>query len=275
MLLSTVIRLEPLEPVKLPVHLGRAAHAWFLKLALSDADPVMAALLHDQSADRPFTVSDVLGGHPAGANQRWFRPGEKATLRITTLTEPLTRFMLRQKQRGALRQIRLGGGVFQVREMFQDASGHPWAGMDRFETLLQKYWEPENPPASLSLRFASPTVFRSNQVYLPLPVPRLVFEGLYRRWNRFALQEIPEEFLSFAADSLVIRDFQIRSRRVHIKKGDAWREIPGFVGACTFGAVVPERYWLRWTHLLAAFALYAGVGKNTAMGLGQTRLLAD
>jgi len=82
-----------------------------------------------------------------------------------------------------------------------------------------------------------------------------------------------DDFLAFARDSLIIRDFQIRTRHVRIKKGGDWRQIPGFVGRCTFGAVTQDRVWMKWTHLLAGFALYAGVGKNTAMGLGQTRLI--
>jgi CRISPR-associated endoribonuclease Cas6 len=182
--------------------------------------------------------------------------------------------MIRQKQERLLRQITLSGKTFRVTEMIQDAAQHPWAGQTHYESLLARYWE-SPPPGQFTFQFASPTVFRSNQLYTPLPLPRLVFESLHRRWNHFSLQTIPDDFLAFARDSLVIRDFQIRTRHVRIKKGGAWRQIPGFVGRCTFGAVIQDQYWLKWGHLLAAFALYAGVGKNTSMGFGQTRLLTE
>jgi CRISPR/Cas system endoribonuclease Cas6 (RAMP superfamily) len=48
----------------------------------------------------------------------------------------------------------------------------------------------------------------------------------------------------------------------------------GFTGDCHFIALRRDhRQWLRVLHLLAAFALYAGVGAHTAMGLGQARVM--
>lgn len=40
-------------------------------------------------------------------------------------------------------------------------------------------------------------------------------------------------------------------------------------------AVNHDRYWLSVINLLADFALFAGVGAGTSMGLGQCRRIAD
>ncbi|RIK35422.1 MAG: CRISPR-associated protein Cas6, partial [Chloroflexi bacterium] len=43
------------------------------------------------------------------------------------------------------------------------------------------------------------------------------------------------------------------------------------VGQATYVAVAADRYWLAVLQMLADFALYSGVGVQTATGMGQVR----
>ena len=130
---------------------------------------------------------------------------------------------------------------------------------------------PSPPSSRLALRFASPTVFRSSGVNVPLPLPGLVFEGLARRWNAFGPLRIPPEVRRFADERMVISRYQLRTERVTFGDEGERGAYPGFVGVCGYAFRGRDRYWMGLIHLLAAFALYAGVGTRTTMGLGQTR----
>jgi CRISPR-associated endoribonuclease Cas6 len=47
------------------------------------------------------------------------------------------------------------------------------------------------------------------------------------------------------------------------------------VGQATYRALAGDRYWLGVMNMLAEFALYSGVGVQTATGMGQARKLGD
>jgi len=49
----------------------------------------------------------------------------------------------------------------------------------------------------------------------------------------------------------------------------------GSIGKIAYSALNRDRYWLSALGLLAAFALYSGVGAQTTMGMGQVRELTN
>ena len=108
---------------------------------------------------------------------------------------------------------------------------------------------------------------------MPLPLPRLIFEGLARRWNAFGPLQVPDEVRRFADEMMLISRYRLRTERVSFGKGGERGAYPGFVGVCGYAFRNQDRYWLGLIHALAAFALYAGVGARTTMGLGQARVI--
>ena len=110
---------------------------------------------------------------------------------------------------------------------------------------------------------------------MPLPLPGLVFESLARRWNAFGPLRIPDEVRRFADEQIVIARYQLRTERVTFGEQGARGAYPGFVGVCGYAFRTRDRYWLGLIHALAAFALYAGVGARTTMGLGQAKTVAS
>src|SRR5690606_12781879 len=92
--------------------------------------------------------------------------------------------------------------------------------------------------------------------------------SLFNRWQAFAPIELHPELGRVIAEQGVVNRFDIHSRGVPSKGG---MQI-GFEGRVTFEMLGrPEWYWLNLLHLLAAFAVYSGVGYQTATGLGQAR----
>ena len=269
MFMAAVFTLKPQRSATLPAYLGRATHAAFLKLVAAQ-DPELAQRLHEPNQERPFTVSDVWGEGVRRQGSSSFSPEKEYFLRITSISPTLSAFLQETLLAGPLPTLELAGLPFQVTGVTLDPSQNPWAGTATDAALLERVGLQPHFPSRVTLRFASPTVFRSQKAYMPLPLPRLVFEGLARRWNDYATIAIPSEVVRYAEECLVISRYRLQTERVSRGEKGAF---PGFVGTCTFTMRVKDRYWMGAIHLLAHFAFYAGVGRQTAMGLGQVRVL--
>ncbi|MDK2410912.1 CRISPR system precrRNA processing endoribonuclease RAMP protein Cas6 [Aphanizomenon sp. PH219] len=115
----------------------------------------------------------------------------------------------------------------------------------------------------IELQFLSPTSFKQNQNIQPFPLPDLVFNSLLRRWNRFAPAEL--QFPQVEWQGLVSA-FELKT---HALKMEAGAEI-GTVGWVKYRFPDPEQ--ARIATVLANFAVFSGVGRKTAMGMGQVRI---
>jgi len=264
MLTSLHITLTPTAPVTLPAWLGRATHAWFLD-TVHQWDSALAVDLHEPNQDRPFTVSDLWGPGLTRQGQNRLTPGTPYSLRVTGCRADLSA-LIGQLAQEPPATIRLLDHPFRVNGATIDPAVSSWAGQSSFETLAQRHMLAREQPRQLTLRFASPTVFRSNDAYLPLPLPKLVFEGLTRQWNNLSPVTIADEVVRYADECLLISRYRLQTERVDRGQRGG---LPGFTGSCSYSFRVKDRYWMGVIHLLADFAFYAGVGKQTAMGLGQ------
>ena len=253
----------------LTASLGRQTHAWFLS-EVQRLDPALSEQLHAENQDRPFAVSNLWGDARRRGRTHTVEPGETYSLRVTSIDNQLSDLLLDKWLPDPPNTVRLGDGVFAVERATTDAKQHAWANTVEHAQLVMDTTLSE-PVRSLELEFVSPTVFRSRGVHLPMPLPRLVFEGLARRWNRFSPIAIHEDVVRYADECMAISRYRLRTERVVFEDGEAKRGLPGFLGRCMFALTVHDPYWMGLIHLLAEFAFYAGVGRNTAMGMGQVR----
>ncbi len=306
-LISLVLTLKPLKtasPAKpLPIWWGRAAHALLLDV-VRQSDPPLASSLHPHSAGppsedveeeeppaggqtgqsqmRPFTVSNLIGPFPNGG----FSPQATYTLRLTAFRKDLAEILSGAAQAGPLspgRQVELDFHPFEVIAVTwgdvapptgnsQERSDHyDWAGATTYTELSADFLLGRFvPPRRITLQLASPMAFKSGGKHIPLPLPELVFGSLLERWNASAPIVFPAEVRRYAAECLAISRFNLSSRSLPVKRGGL--RIGG-VGQVTFTTTSYDRYWMGACMVLAAFALYAGVGSGTTMGMGQCRLL--
>jgi CRISPR-associated endoribonuclease Cas6 len=124
-----------------------------------------------------------------------------------------------------------------------------------FESLCQV------PPTEvISLKFLSPTSFKQSQTIQPFPLPELVFGNLLRRWNTFAPVELQFPNLEWQS---VVSAYNLKTRTLTLN-GTA--EI-GTTGWVRYRFNDPEQ--AKVATILAHFAEFAGVGRKTAMGMGQ------
>jgi CRISPR-associated endoribonuclease Cas6 len=269
MLTSLVLQLKAPAAARLPATLGRAAQALALRL-IESRDAALAQELHDSQGPKPLTASNlVMGSRAQGTLQ--LEAGQSGWLRLTGLTETVSQHLLALSQ-APPPAIELDGCPLTVTGATLSPADHPWAGQTSYQALAAPYLLGDYgaPDRRVGLEFASPTTFRSQGRYIPLPLPELVFGSLLERWQRFAPIALHPELRRFAAEAMSLSRYRLRSRSIPSKEPGT--QI-GFTGQAVFIALSQDRYWLNVIHLLAAFAFYSGVGYQTGAGLGQARPL--
>ncbi len=267
--LAAVLTLNPVEATEAPAELGRAVHAWFLdRLAAVDAD--LAQRLHQGGGRRPFTASNVWGMGRARQNRVQLDPDRSCWARITALTDEVEAGLERALPEPGQR-LELGGAAFAVRAVATETEDHPWAGRMSYADLVQRYTlSPGRHPRSVTLSFASPTLFRSGGRDLPLPLPDLVFHGYLRKWNAFAPLALPDDARRYAEECVALSRYKLRSHLVSFERSGKGAHV-GFTGQVRFRFLTGDAYWARVMLLLAGYAFWAGTGYRTTVGLGQTQ----
>lgn len=268
MLTSLVLTLKPKTDTTLPLSLGRAGHALLLRL-IHQQQPALAEELHASNALRPFTCSTLIGGQRVERSLR-LTAADRPWLRFTGLTAAVSDVLLHLAA-SPPPQVELDGVALAVDSATVDPEAHAWAGQISYQDFAAPFLLGQaRPERKFSLQFVSPTTFRSQGLNIPLPLPDLVFGSLLNRWQAFAPVALSPDARRFAGEMLALSRYRLRSRSVPLKPGNLQT---GFVGQATFTALNRDRYWLSVLGLLAEYSFYAGVGYQTAVGLGQYRPL--
>jgi CRISPR-associated endoribonuclease Cas6 len=262
---SVVLTLRPQRAALLPLGLGRAAQAALLNW-VRELDPTLAQTLHDDQTVKPYTCSTLWGGHGVSGGQIEVEPARTYRLRFTTLTPQLTALMLTSLS--SLHRLELDYCPFTVEGWTVDPRQETWAGCGEYQALAAPHLLGQNSPSRyVELEFASPTTFRSGGRNMPGPLPDLVFGSLVDKWNTLSPVAVGAEVRRYAAECMAVAAYDLHSRAWPFK--DAL--IVGGVGHCRYVMTVQDRYWMSVIQMLAEWAIFAGVGAQTASGLGQAR----
>lgn len=223
----------------LPPTLGRAIHAqcfeWF-----ANADAALAENLHQQNTS-PMTLA------------MHYVSSQKMQLRITLLRKELLSSLLWGLSNHLGEKIMLAGIPCRLGKWIDILQA------SSYEKLAQI-----SAQNVIELQFLSPTSFKQTQKVQPFPLLELVFNSLLRRWNTFAPKEL--EFPEIEWNGLVCA-YDLKTYTLKME------------GGTEIGAEGWVRYRFLDTELariatvLAHFAVFAGVGRKTAMGMGQARLV--
>ena len=273
-LLSLVLALKPLpagaaNPV---AWWGRAAHALLLR-AVAQSNSELATELHDASALRPFSVSNLLGRFAPGGE---LQAEQVYALRLTAYRPDVCQALLSACQPGGMlsegSRVELDYQLFEVRPAAElPPNFSEWAAQTSYAELASPYLLASQPPSRhLCLQFASPTTFKSDGRHLPLPLPRLVFNSLLERWNAFAPLAFPPETRRYSEECLLISRYDLKTKPVPAKDSGLRN---GMVGWAEFSTLNYDRYWMSLINALGRFAFFSGVGAGVSHGLGQCRLI--
>lgn len=257
--LSVVLLLKVQQEIDRSRFFGRAIHGYFLR-SIGKLDPELASALHER-AEKPFTVSPLFPRGPREA-AHW--------LRFTSLSEELSA-LLRKLGPDDLGRLRLGPVELEVQAVLKERDEHPWAGSCSFDELYNNGLSRARKGQSIGLKFVTPTTFKlagSQNLSMPLPWPRLVFQSLAGRWNSFSPIPLWVDWPEFERAVTVAWFRNLRSVTVDL----GGMRLGGFTGECWF-LIGPEAgLKLRQAlFTLAEFSFYAGVGWKATMGMGMVR----
>ncbi|MDR3573119.1 MAG: CRISPR system precrRNA processing endoribonuclease RAMP protein Cas6 [Anaerolineaceae bacterium] len=274
-LISLVLLVRPLKQTenKLPIWWGSAAHNLLLQ-TIKTADESLAKTYHDEQSIRPFSVSTLMGRFP----ERKFSDDFTYLLRFTGINKEVTKILYNAHQPNGLLApgsiIELDHLNFQIENAFCDHEAHSFADTSSYPELVSRSMLSSQPPANdICFQFNSPTYFSSEKTQsprnkqFPFPLPDLIFGSLLDRWNAFGLLAFPPELRKYAAECLLIKRFDLKSRRIPVVGGIQI----GMVGKVVFVTSNYDRYWMSLLHVLADYAFYSGVGAKIAFGLGQAQ----
>ena len=267
MLLSAILTFTTPRRGTLPAALGRAISAEVLG-QIDRRDPTLARQLHAWNGPVPLTCSSLNGTTRRGANLH-LETDENYWLHLTGMAEPVSQLLHHLLLEEPQTDWSIHNHPFHLQQVTCDPSGHPWAGIADYQRLAAEHLLASGNPANrVTLRFDSPTSFKSGGMQVPIPTPDLVFGSLADRWNRFSPVPLSDEMREFSRTCVAISRYDLRSAPMP-HKGGSFRV--GGVGEVTYTALAGDRYWHGAMQMLADFAKFSGVGVQTTNGMGQVR----
>ena len=273
MLGAAVYILRANNSATIPAYHGRLAHAAFLS-ALREVTPQVATYLHETQPQKPFTVAELFfsAKHTQKSSKQKFISVEQDTLatwRITGLNETFMPYLTSLTPGKIIRFNKL---LLSIEKCCFSPDEHDDSGLISKSDLLAACF---NVPQveKISFSFLSPTTFRFFDCDYPLPLPSYVFGSLAEKWQQndtTNLLPLDKSAIRDAAAALFPEEWQGKSCVLPVTEN---RYIHSFTGNFTYNTTKLSREQQQIFLLLAQFATFAGVGRLTGQGLGQTKMI--
>jgi CRISPR-associated endoribonuclease Cas6 len=278
---SLVVNLIPKSPIYPEYLTGRHYHALFLTL-ISSVDKTLGDSLHDSKIDKAFTLSplqisrenrDEIRRKPQPVakttntlqcgHEKPIPPGTPCWWRISllddTLFGKLTPLWLNLNPN---HPWHLGPSDLHITSIqATPQSTQPWANACTYTQLYQQASESDR---AINFTFSTPIAFRQGAYDTVLPNRESVFNSLLSRWNKYS----GIEFNSLPIESIYPSSFNINTKIVN-NYDSKFIGCTGEISYRILGDIEPTS--IKQINALADFAMYAGVGRKTTMGMGITR----
>ena len=286
---SLVLNFSPVSTIPPGFTAGKNMHGLFLNL-VSQVDAGLGDRLHKNQANKPFTLSPLQISSKPGVNLkhidnpnrlRWnyrqpLTTGTPCWWRVSlledTLFAQLSPLWLNLKPE---QPWHLGPANLRITSVLgTPQSTQPWANFCDYSEL---YTQASERDRKLTLQFHTPTAFRQGKYDAYLPTPERVFGSLLRRWNVYSGLPFPKEILGYIGEgkynthSEKVNDPRSQFQSTGAKLSPC-NQFVGSVGTVTYqlqGRVDADI--VKQLNTLADYALYAGVGRKTPMGMGMTK----
>lgn len=225
----------------------------------------LSRLLHTQlhiemgsEAVPSTTFSGITGYCSVSKEFVTFEPGEFYRLSLSGLQEPASK-AIATLDLGE--QLQFLGASFNIVNREDEVTS--------YEALYhqQVASEPE-PLHRFDLTFVTPTAFSQNRLYLPLPVPTLMFRSWLERWNNFAPVYLGgDDLVGYFGEAIALSHHRIQTRSFQVHSS----RISGFTGSVSLRVLTKADPLLaNVAHLLLRYAGFCGTGVKTRLGMGHT-----
>jgi CRISPR-associated endoribonuclease Cas6 len=275
----------PKTPIYPEYLTGRHIHALFLTL-VSSVDKELGDRLHGEKANKGFGLSPIqlavsydrnlnkpqlkkansqqLKAKSLSWHHQEISPSTPCWWRISLLDEvlfsKLTGLWLNLNPD---RAFHLGSADLYITSILgTPQSSQPWSNFATYQQIFDRASETER---NITFHLATPTAFRQGKYDSPLPTRDNVFKSLCDRWNTYSEIPISPEIIEYIFPSR----FEIKTEVVKNYDTHSFIGCVGEIGYRILGDASPET--IKQINALADFAMFAGIGRKTTMGMGIAR----
>jgi CRISPR-associated endoribonuclease Cas6 len=227
-----------------------------------------------EMSNRPIpdvTYSGILGNLSASGDFLTFYPDEPYQLVLSGLQENASKliadFSFDRPHSGPhsdQQTLQLLGTEFQIIDRNDESTSYD----QLYHTLVAN--EPA-PAKRFDINFITPTAFAQDRIYLPLPVPALMFHSWLDRWNTFAPVYLgSDELVRYLSENIALTRHHLQTRRFTVHRNS----ITGFTGTVALQLLSrTDPLLANVASLLIHYAQFAGTGIKTRLGMGQTQVI--
>jgi CRISPR-associated endoribonuclease Cas6 len=275
----------PKTPIYPEYLTGRHIHALFLTL-VSSVDKELGDRLHGEKANKGFGLSPIqlavsydrnlnkpqlkkansqqLKAKSLSWHHQEISPSTPCWWRISLLDEvlfsKLTGLWLNLNPD---RAFHLGSADLYITSILgTPQSSQPWSNFATYQQIFDRASETER---NITFHLATPTAFRQGKYDSPLPTRDNVFKSLCDRWNTYSEIPINPEIIEYIFPSR----FEIKTEVVKNYDTHSFIGCVGEIGYRILGDASSEA--IKQINALADFAMFAGIGRKTTMGMGIAR----
>jgi CRISPR-associated endoribonuclease Cas6 len=207
------------------------------------------------------TYSGILGYCSGSKDFLTFNPEELYTLSLCGLQESTAKAIATLDLGDRLELL---GTTFEVGDRTNETTSYETL----YQTLVAN--EPE-PIQQLRLQFVTPTAFSQGKIYLPLPLPSLMFRSWLERWNHFAPVYLGStELVEYLEQAIALSRHKLQTTSFRVHAG----QVTGFKGEITLRVLNHiDPLLANVANLLIHYSEFAGTGIKTRLGMGQTILM--
>lgn len=136
-----------------------------------------------------------------------------------------------------------------------------------FRTIEETYWGTQEKIHHIDMQFLTSASCKSQGSYAIFPYPHLIFKNLVKKWNLFSdgSSMAEDHVADHLAMQMDIADYQLHMHPFSLEG----RRIRAFRGQVRYGLFKSDSA-ARLAATLAHFAIFAGTGMKTSMGMGGT-----
>lgn len=248
--MSIVLRLHTVNGV-LKNNISKQFHG-FLFNRLKEFNSCLSYKIHNSDI-KPFTISQLMKDKIG----LW--------IKISFLTDELILNMMPVLEACVGNQYSIGNYDIVIDKIVYFSNENNWVCSNEYLDIVTM-------PISYKLKFEflTPTTFKQGTHLLPLPIPKLIFKSILKKWNEFSPYPMANLDLEEIENVVVLSGYNIKTEKVEFGNFSS----VGFVGNVTFNILKSaDESLVKSLNVLSNFIIYSGVGYKNTMGMGICRRL--
>ncbi len=246
---AAVYELRAKNSARLPFINGRLMHAAFFKI-LHEVLPELENFIHEKLNIKPFTVSFLNPRKDLPNFEERWEVGLNENILRAIMAVPIGY------------ELQAGNLILSV----EDIQSKILTAEDFISSVKEL-----SPATEIDFEFLTPVSFRIDNFDAPYPRAELIFASLADKWTQVQMPAaVDKKFIREVAAQIRLTEWRGRSRKFY---SGSDRGILAFWGNFRYNLSALDSDFKKVFMLLAKFAEYAGVGRLSAQGLGQTRVI--